>query len=201
MKDIDRLRELLNRPPVPDNLAVQLHADWEQQLGRRMTRRIPRGRRTAAAIAAGLFAVLFWWGGGSRPPAIIAAAYADLNKDRSMHNGLVREQRNWLKQWGIGVPPPMTVEMSKYCYLAGNKTVHLRLAGRAGETVNLFFYEGDLLSRRENKDRGSEGGLRWQVLKPRPDLTVLVLYSQGMSPRQVQRLLRAMLGAAAGQRA
>lgn len=194
MKDIEKLRHLLNWPPVPDKLAAQIRANLKQQLGK--TSMSPRSRRWAlgVSIAAGLLIAVVLSLGYLQTPDIIKAAYTDISKDRSLHNGLVRQQRIWLERHAIHAPPAqMNVEMSKYCYLAGNKTVHLRLANRAQGIVHLFFYAGNLITRRWGRTQGRNDGMYFKVVRAWPQLTVLVLYTRNIPTQAVEDLLSVML--------
>jgi hypothetical protein len=129
----------------------------------------------------------------SQPPDVIADAYADISKDRDLHNGLQPSMEQWLQENRIfNAPEQYPVEMSKFCHLDQYLTTHLRLAGSKQGKMHLFIHHGSRPISWINRS-GDMDDMRWRLLKVRDDLTVIVLYTQDMRETAVQNILQGML--------
>ena len=88
-------------------------------------------------------------------------------------------------------PESMPVEMTKLCNLNGNKTTHLKVAGAKQGAVHLFIKKGDF-NASFLEPANSKSTLPWRLIKPRHDLSVLVVYTKDMNPASVDKLIQTM---------
>jgi len=191
MKDDKELDRQLNRVHVPVDLEKKLFANWQDQ----KTGNIRKQPAKLIFIAAGLFGIILGIilvNQFSAPEDLIGIAIKDIRNDEKHHVGITLPVDLLVKQANIHMPPEsMTVEMTKLCNLNGNKTTHIKVAGAKQGAVHLFIKEGDFdASLWEAKNSAST--MPWRLIKPRHDLTVLVVYTEDMNPASVDKLIQTM---------
>lgn len=187
--DDNELHNQLNRPRVPDDLEARIRTNWYEQKARQRDTYRPA---IAVFLAASLFGIVI---GAAllnieiTQNDLIKVAVRDIDNDEKQHAGIILPVDSLIEQAHIHYPPEsMTVNMSKMCNLDGNKTIHLKVAGEKQGEVHLFIKDGDfdLTPSRQNKT------MPWKLIKPRDNLSVLVLYTQDMNPANVERLIQTM---------
>jgi len=187
--DENELRNQLNRPHVPDDLETKIRTNWCEQ---RTKQRIAYKPAILAFVAASLFGIFVGTSllnTGITRNDLINAAIKDIDNDEKQHTGIILPVDSLITQAHIHYPPEsMTVKMSKICNLDRNETIHLKIAGEKQGEVHLFIKEGnfDLMPSSQNKT------MPWKLIKPRDNLSVLVLYTQDMNPANVDRLIQTM---------
>lgn len=187
--DDNELRNQLNRPHVPDDLETRIRTNWYEQKAKKRDTYKPA---IMAFLAASLFGIVIGTALlniGAINNDLIKVAVKDINNDEEQHAGVILPVDSLITQTHIHYPPEsMTVKMSKICNLDGNKTFHLKVAGEKQGEVHLFIKEGnfDLTPSSQNKT------MPWKLIKPRDNLSVLVLYTQDMNPANVDRLIQTM---------
>jgi len=191
MKDDKELDRQLNRVHVPVDLEKKLFANWQDQ----KTGNIRKQPAKLIFIAAGLFGIILGIilvNQFSAPEDLIGIAIKDIRNDEKHHVGITLPVDLLVKQANIHMPPEsMTVEMTKLCNLNGNKTTHIKVAGAKQGAVHLFIKEGDFdASLWEAKNSAST--MPWRLIKPRHDLTVLIVYTEDMNPASVDKLIQTM---------
>ncbi|WP_455218501.1 DUF3379 family protein [Kaarinaea lacus] len=191
MKDDKDLHRQLNRPPVPEDLEKKIHANWQEQ---KSTERSNKPVKYIL-VAASLFGIIIGTvlvNNLSTPDDLISIAINDINKDEKQHIGVTLPVESVLKQANIHLPPDsMPIEMAKLCNLSGNKTTHIKVAGAKQGAVHLFIRAGDFdasLWQSEN----NKPAMPWRLIKPRNDLSVLVVYTEDMNPASVDKLIHTM---------
>jgi len=192
MTDKQKLKQLLDQPQVPEMLAQKIRANWrQQQLQQR--RRKPMIFAWAASVAALALTLMVFVKPNTGPSDLINFALEDIANDAEKHVAISVPLDGVYQLAQIHQPPPsMPIEMSKTCYLGNNKTTHLKIAGARQGVVHLFIKQGDFNAVFVDATRRQAFTMPWRLLKPRKDLTVLVLYSQDMNPNSVDTLLKTM---------
>ena len=185
----NELHNQLNRPRVPDDLESKIRTNWYEQKAKQQDTYKPA---MLAFLAASLFGIVIGTtllNIGITKNDLINVAVRDIGNDEKQHAGIILPVELLIAQAYIHYPPKsMTVKMSKMCDLDGNKTIHLKVAGEKQGEVHLFIKEGnfDLKPSSQNKT------MPWKLIKPRDNLSVLVLYTQDMNPANVDRLIQTM---------
>jgi len=193
MTDEKHIKRQLNRLEVPSDLAEKIHANWKSQIAQQQRRRYPMRVTIAATLIAVVTLSFLVLRHGAQSPDLISAALTDIvnDSDRQIGIELPLEQ---VFQIAHILPPPtnMPIEMSKHCNLIGNKTVHLKIIGAKKGFVHLFIKQGDFDAVLWQSPKQLSASMPWRLLKPRKDLSVLVLYSEDMNPGSVDALLQTM---------
>ena len=191
MKDDKDLHRQLNRPPVPDDLGKKIHANWQEQKSSQHHNKSVKYTLVAASLF-GIIVGTIIVNNLSAPDDLISIAINDINKDEKHHAGITLPVDLLLKEININLPPDsMPIEMTKLCNLNGNKTTHIKVAGAKQGVVHLFIKAGDFdasLWESEN----NEPIMPWRLIKPRNDLSVLVVYTEDMNPASVDKLIQTM---------
>lgn len=187
--DDNELHNQLNRPPIPDDLEAKLRSNWHEQMNNRRNNVKPA---MMALIAASFFGIVIGTAlinNGIAQKDLIKVAMNDIVNDKKQNAGIILPINSVIEQTNIHSPPkPMTVKMSKVCNLNGNKAFHLTVAGAKQGEVDLFIKKGnfDLTPSSQNKD------MPWKLIKPRDNISVLILYTKDMNPANVERLIQTM---------
>ena len=191
MEDKD-LTEQLDRLPVPQDLEQKIRANWRQQLNHDQGQWF-RYKGLVAAGVVGLTLTVLLVNLINSTPKILSMAVNDIQSDARQNVG-ISIPMDVLTQWGnVNLPPvSMPLKMTKYCTLGGNKTIHVHVDGAIQGEVHLFIRRGDFDVAFWQARQGQINSMPWRLLKPRDDLSVLVLYTQDMNPANVDKLLRAM---------
>jgi hypothetical protein len=143
-----------------------------------------------ASIAASLLLFVIVYG-YAHTPSVITSAYADIQLDAGINNGLQASISQWMSENRIrNVPLQYPVEMSKRCHLDEYKTTHMRIAGYERGTMHLFLHRGNAMP--WIKRTGTVGEMNWKLIKARDDLTVIVLYTRDMRESAIQNVLGEM---------
>lgn len=126
-------------------------------------------------------------------PAIVSDAYADINKDADLNNGMPVSMLQWLGENSISpIPQQYAVEMSKFCKLDQYLTTHVRIAGVEQGKVHLFFHQGERPASWFDR-RGELNSMNWRLLKVRDNLTLLVMFTEDMREAAVEQILDKIL--------
>ena len=191
MKDDKSLHRQLNRPHVPDDLEENIRANWRDQMSKQQQHR-PVKFIIAAASLFGIIVGAILVNNHSTSQDLITIAINDINKDEKHHVGITLPIELVVKQANIHLPPEsMPVAMTKLCNLNGNKTTHIKVAGAKQGAVHLFIKMGDFdASLWESKD--NTPAMPWRLIKPRHDLSVLVVFTEDMNPASVDKLIQTM---------
>lgn len=191
MKDDSELQRQLNRPPVPEDLEKKIRANWQDQKSRPL-RHKPAKYLFIAASLAGIILGTVLVNHLITPNDLITIAINDINNDEKHHVGITLPVDLLIKQAKIQLPPDsMPIEMTKLCNLKGNKTTHIKVAGVKQGAVHLFIKQGDFdASLWESANSSTE--MPWKLIKPRTDLSVLVVYTEDMNPASVDQLIQTM---------
>jgi len=190
-KDDNYLHEMLNRPRVPQDLEEKIVANWKTQTDNQH-QRVKFRYLVAAAGLIGIVLTTYMFKFMLLSNDLIAVAVNDIRKDDNQHVGISVAVDLVLQQEKIHLPPSsMSIEMTKACNLNGNKTMHVKVAGEKQGSVHLFIKKGDfeatLLS---SNDEPS--AMPWRLIKPRNDISVLVIYTRDMNPVSVDNLIQTM---------
>jgi hypothetical protein len=192
------LHNLLNRPSVPCGLEKAIRVNWKQQLVRPAETRGWMHGRWALAGVASFVIVLVVLGVTFQTPSVVKAAYADIAKDKAHNVGITVPEETWRSALGIDTPARMAaVDMTKYCTIQGHKTLHFQVSGlqrnqSEKSEVHFFVQRGQFAKRFWQKSDGAFQSMPWRLIRPRPNLSVLVMYSEHADPNRVERLIRAM---------
>lgn len=191
MKDDKDLQRQLNRLPVPDDLEKKIRANWQDQQSKRHQHKPVK----YILVAASLFGIIVGTvlvNRLSTPKDLISIAINDINKDKKQHVGITLPMELLVKQANIHLPPDsMPIEMIKLCNLNGNKTTHIKVAGTKQGAVHLFIKEGDFNASLWESTHNPPT-MPWRLIKPRNDLSVLVVYTEDMNPASVDKLIQTM---------
>lgn len=195
MKNDDPLNQQLNRPTTPDRLEDKIRANWSNQLASQ-EQRWSKSRMLAAALIFALIPGLIFTSGIYSAPGIVLAAINDIAKDQSQGVGLNIAVSTILRTRGINLPPEsMPVVLTKYCRISGNQTTHMKIAGRHKGFVHLFIQREEHSTGLMQANQGIIDSMPWKIINPRPNLSVLVLYTSDMNPTRVDDLIRTMFSA------
>lgn len=191
MKDDEQLYRQLNRLNVPGDLEKKLHSNWQDQKARQLRTRPMKFILIAAGLSGIILGTLLV-NQLTVPQDLINIAINDIRNDDKQHVGITLPVDLIIKQANIHMPPEsMPVEMTKLCNLNGNKTTHLKIAGAKQGAVHLFIKEGSFdASLWESKN--NTPGMPWMLIKPRDNLSVLVVYTEDMNPVSVDKLIQTM---------
>lgn len=191
MKDDSELQRQLNRPTVPEDLEKKIRANWQDQKSRPL-RHKPAKYLLVAASLVGVIIGTVLVNRLLTPNDLITLAINDINNDEKHQVGITLPVELLVKQANIQLPPEsMPIEMTKLCNLKGNKTTHIKVAGAKQGAVHLFIKQGDFdvsLWKSENRPPA----MPWKLIKPRGDLSVLVVYTEDMNPASVDQLIQTM---------
>jgi len=191
MKDDKDLHRQLNRPPIPEDLERKIHANWQEQKSTEHRNNPVK----YILVAASLFGIIFGTvlvNNLSAPGNLISIAINDINKDEKHHIGITLPVESLLKQANIHLPPEsMPIEMAKLCNLNGNRTTHIKVAGAKQGAVHLFIRAGDFDAPLWESEKNAPA-MPWKLIKPRNDLSVLVIYTEDMNPASVDKLIQTM---------
>jgi len=191
MKDERDLYRQLNRPRVPDDLEKKIRENWQEQKSKQQ-RNIPLRYYLIAASLFGMIVGTVLVNQLSAKNDLISIAVNDINKDENHHVGITIPVALLFKQARIHLPPEsMPIEMTKWCNLSGNETMHIKVAGAKQGVVHLFIKAGDFSASLWETKKYAHA-MPWRLIKPRNDLSVLVVYSQDMNPDSVTRLIQTM---------
>lgn len=193
MNDID-LQKQLKRPSVPKQLETSIRENWKQQLAQSHgTGRQKRFRFVGVAAAVAIVAITLFMVMTLQTPSVVRHALADIEKDKRLNVGIAVPENTWMSSLRIKAPPAaMAIDMTKYCYIEGAKTVHFQLAGDDRSEVHLFVQNGEFEKRSWQTTQGEFESMKWQLLKPRDDLSILVLFSKNADALNIERLIDTM---------
>lgn len=192
MMDDHDLQRQLNRPPVPENLECKIRDNWREQIDK-SRRQIPIRQILIAASIAGITIFIAAVNSFLSTQNLITVAMNDIKKDESEHTGITLPVSDIVKKEHIHFPPPnMSVAMTKICTLSGNKTIHMKIDGAKQGAVHIFIKHGAFGASTSLPDAVSTTAMPWKIIKPRSDLTVLVIYTNDMNPNGVAKLIQAM---------
>lgn len=191
--DDKELYKHFNRPPIPDDLEDRIRANWFEQKTQRQSNYTARKYAFLAASIIGIVIGTILMDNSITQAELIQLAVNDIQSDEKKKIGIALPVASLVKQRNINYPPEsMPVEMTKYCNLDGNKTIHLKVAGEKQGTVHLFINEGHFDLSKSNRDEEINESMPWKLINPREDLSVLVLYTKDMNPANVDRLIQTM---------
>jgi len=191
MKDDTELYRQLNRPQIPDELENKILANWQDQKSGKRAKKTSRYLVTAVSVFAfAIGSVLVYRQFISND--LVQVAINDIRKDDSHHVGITIPVELLVKQAKIHLPPAsMPIEMTKLCHLNSDKTMHIKVAGKKHGAVHLFIKAGNFdASFRESGHYVPS--MPWKLIKPRKDISVLVVYTEDMNPASVDELIKAM---------
>lgn len=191
--DDKELHKQLNHPSIPDNLEDRIRANWFEQKTQRQSNHT---RLKYAYLAMSIFGIVIGTAlidSSITQAELIQLAVNDIQSDEKKKIGIALPVASLVNQKNINYPPEsMPVEMTKYCNLDGNKTIHLKVAGEKQGTVHLFIKGGHFDLSKSNHDEEINESMPWKLINPREDLSVLVLYTKDMNPANVDRLIQTM---------
>jgi hypothetical protein len=186
------LQQQLKRLQVPRDLEARIRANWKQQLNRDPGKRSRYGMLAAAALA-GLTLSILLINIISTTPVMVAAALNDIRNDIQHDVGIAIPLDVLAQLDDVKLPPEsMPLKMTKYCTLGSSKTIHLQVAGAKQGEVHLFIQRGDFDIAFWEATQGQIDSMPWKLVKPRDNLSVLVLYSHDMNPANVEKLIQTM---------
>lgn len=195
MTDDKDLNEKLNRPNVPVDLEEKIRINWkDQKLDSHRNNPFRHLIFSASLISIVVGSIIYTLMTTSNDVSsnIVSVAINDIKKDEQHNIGITLPIEQLLRQSNIHLPPnSMPIKMAKLCNLAGNRTTHIKIAGAKQGSVHLFVKFGnfnELISNPKN----SKNSLRWKLVKPRANLSVLVIYTEDMSPSNVEKLIQSM---------
>jgi hypothetical protein len=191
MEDKD-LKEQLNQLSVPHDLEQKIRANWKQQLNHDQGQWF-RYKGLVAAGVMGLTLAALLFNLTNSTPKLLSLAINDIQSDAQQNIG-ISIPMDVLTKWGnVNLPPiSMPLKMTKYCTLGGNKTIHVQVDGARQGEVHLFIRRGDFDIAFWQSRQGQIDSMPWRLLKPRDDLSVLVLYTHDMNPANVEKLIQTM---------
>lgn len=191
MKHDNDVYRQLNRPEVPGDLEKSIHANWQQQLTGRRRNTFINYSVVAASLLVMLVGAFLITTKHAGPDDLISIALNDIRNDEKLQAGISLNLEKLLQQKNIHMPPEsMPVQMTKSCNLNGNQTTHIKLAGKKQGNVHLFIKTGDFNAPIHASTQST--ALPWRLIKPRTDISVLVVYSKDMNPASVDRLIQTM---------
>jgi len=192
MTDDNRLHQQLNRPRVPGDLENKIRANWLEQKTSRRNKRPAKYLLVAASIIAIVTGTALL-NNILTSPDLISVAINDIRADEKQKVGITFSVDSLIQQAHINLPPEsMPIKMTKLCNLNGNKTVHVKIAGTRQGEVHLFIRRGDFDAPIRKSEKNETAVMPWKLIKPRQDLSVLVLYTKDMNPVSVDTLLQTM---------
>jgi|GEM_PF-3520806 len=194
MADRKDLQKLLRKPAASKGLGKKINKNWKQQISQSKTKQSATAWRIASVSAACVFIFIVTIGVTNQTPAMVDAAYIDIKKDELLDIGISIPSQTWLSSYQIQTPPAaMVVKMTKYCVIDGQKTTHLKISGESRGEVHLFIQSKRFNKEFWQKEKGVIKTMPWLIMTPRSDLSVLVLYTENMNPKNVKKMLRTML--------
>lgn len=191
MKDDKDLHRQLNRPPVPVDLEKIILANWQDQKSRQHHNNSFKYILVAASVF-GIIVGAVLVNNFSAPDDLISIAINDIKKDEKHHVGITLPVEKVLQQANIHLPPEsMPIQLAKLCNLNGNKTTHIKVLGAKQGAVHLFIKAGDFDAVLWESE-SSVPAMPWRLIKPRNELSVLVVYTEDMNPASVDKLIQTM---------
>jgi len=192
MKDDEYLSQQLNRPRTPKDLEAKIRANWLEQTIYHRHNSATKYLLIAASVI-GVVVATFFVSQATRAPDLVQVAIEDINNDTNKHVGITLPFEMLIKQSKINMPPSsMPVVIAKRCNLDGNETLHIQVAGENHGAVHMFIKKGDFTLAVANASQGEVTYRAWGLIKPRNELSVLVLYSKDMNPASVDALIKTM---------
>jgi hypothetical protein len=70
--------------------------------------------------------------------------------------------------------------------------MHIKVAGEKQGEVHLFIIPDGFNLAFERETIGIVNAMPWKMIEPRDDLSVLVVYSHDMNPKNVEKLIQTM---------
>jgi len=192
MIDDNEIKKQLNSPAPPENLESDIHSALQSLQGNSEKRHRTYWQAYALAASVSIVMLSLFIGVTATTPEIVTTAIADIQKDEFIGAQLAEKYRPWLNQKNINFPPrEMTVEMSKFCKLSGHLSFHLKIAGQHQGKVHIFILNNtpDIAN---GKRSGQVASMKWRIIKPRANLTILVLSTKDMKQESVNKLIRTM---------
>jgi len=191
MEDKD-LQQQLDQIPVPDDLEDRIRANWKQQLSQDQGQRF-RYRGLAVAAVAGLTLAVLLFNAINSTPRLLTLALNDIQNDARQNIGISIPLEVLAELDYVNLPPEsMPLKMIKYCTLNSDRAMHVQVAGARQGEVHLFIRRGNFDIPFWQAKQGQINSMPWRLLKPRDELSVLVLYTHDMNPANVDKLLQAM---------
>lgn len=190
--DKKKMNSTLNSVDVPDKLEARIRDNWHEQI-RESGEKARIHSSWLAATAASLLLAAFVLRIGFSTPTVIEAALADIVADEKHQAGVSITMDSILATTHIRPPiDSMLVRMTKYCSLNRDKTIHMQIAGTKQGSVHLFVKEGQFDKQLWQDNSGQSNEMEWKIIKPRHNLSVLVLRTTDMNPENVERLIQHM---------
>ena len=192
MNNDNELKRQLNRPPVPKDLEVGIRSNWQEQVASNKGHRSIKRYAAVASLCGVMLAVLLI-NNIHTTTQLVTAAVSDIHNDEKKHLGITVPIDSFSKVANFNLPPKsMTVEMTKYCTLIGNKTMHIKVAGEKQGEVHLFVMRDGFNTSFDQARTGEIESMPWKIIQARNDLSVLVVYSHDMNPQNVEKLIQTM---------
>lgn len=183
------LHQLLNRPQAPQELKDKITANWLNQLHREKS----SVGRPGWVAAASLLLIVTLFVRMNNTPDIVYSAINDIASDTKHDVGLSIDLASIQREFNINsLPKSVTLQMSKHCILKGSKTVHLKIADTKNREVHMFLQHGEFETTLWQAMNGKLNTMPWQLLQPRQDLSLLIVYSEDMSTENIDQLTRKM---------
>ncbi|WP_455203108.1 DUF3379 family protein [Kaarinaea lacus] len=188
------LQDQLKRPSLPKELEASIRENWKQQLAQsHEIRRQKRFRLVGVAASVAIVTITLIVVMTLQTPTVVRHALADIEKDKPLNVGIAVPDNIWMSSLRIKAPPAvMAIDMTKYCYIEGAKTVHFQLSGADHSEVHLFVQDGEFEKRSWQTTQGELESMKWRLLKPRDDLSILVLFSRNADTLSIERLIDTM---------
>lgn len=192
MKDDELLSQQLNRPGVPKHLESKIRANWHEQTMKQHHNPMVKYLVLAASVFGIVISILLVKY-VEQPVDLVQVAIEDIKNDTRKHVGIMLPIETLFKRANINLPPnSMPIEMTKHCNLKGNETLHIKVAGAHHGAVHLFIKKGDFTLSITNSGQGIGDFKSWGLIKPRNEISVLVLYTKDMNPANVDKLINTM---------
>lgn len=192
MTSDNELQRQLDRPEVPLELEQSIRANWQDQKAN-TSNIFAANFRVIAAGFAGMAVGVLLMNYVLAPSDLISVAFKDIQNHSNQQIGIALPIDPLLRRIRINPPPEsMPIKMTKLCKLDGNKSLHLEVAGEKRGTVHLFIKQDNFDAFFGSAELGARATMNWKLIKPRSDLSVLVLYTQDMNPVNVDKLIQTM---------
>jgi hypothetical protein len=193
--ELQKLRQFLNTPKAPEDLATKLKANLDLQIQEpepQLSRSWLSLKRWYGLVAGVTLALAVAWHFKSGPDLVIQA-HAHAIEEAHLVGALDGGYWSWFEAAGLSIPVEADrIVLSKNCVVDRMQAKHLRFEFPGNTAVNLFLYReaGGLPA--DTVTEGAIDGQAWLAFSPRGNVHLLAVYDPRVDRSHVERIIQSM---------